>query len=145
MARTSRSSPIEQVSELVLKTPKIYLGMVKHFFSGTNWTKWLGALNDDKPVWFDVGYHVSGGKAYGHKYEWRCQALFDALSSTPPTTSSDSEGEATGSALRSRPSSSSAPPGARTVFPGTPPEARRPRMLYAVGASWSLGAACIGG
>jgi len=68
-----------QMEDVILKTPAVYLGMVNKYFNTGSWKKWMAALNEEVPNFFDVGYHVSGGKEYARLYEWRCKTLLEAM------------------------------------------------------------------
>jgi hypothetical protein len=69
-----------ELTDVIRKDPKIYLGMVKHFFSSKNWQGWIAGVNKNPAEWIEVGYHISGSRNfYGKLYEWRCQTLLDAM------------------------------------------------------------------
>lgn len=68
-----------QMEKVILDTPEVYLGMVKKYFNTGSWKNWMAALNEEVPNFFDVGWHVSGGKEYGRLYEWRCKTLLEAI------------------------------------------------------------------
>jgi hypothetical protein len=80
LAKKSDELTDAELSKAVCENPKVYLPMVKHFFSTKLWQGWLAGLNNDPPGFLDVGWHISGSKDdYGKLYEWRCQTLLAAI------------------------------------------------------------------
>ncbi len=82
-----------ELENLILTNPAVYLGMVNKYFHAGNWKVYMANLDAAEPKdvckaswpchgqspWFNIGYHVSGGKAYAELYEWRTTTLYEHL------------------------------------------------------------------
>ena len=87
----------DELEKIILTTPAVYFGMVKNFFNSGYWKTWVANLEASEPtdvctkaskgkwpcigqsVYFNIGFHVSGGKAYAQLYEWRTSKLLEAM------------------------------------------------------------------
>jgi hypothetical protein len=70
----------EDLDAAVLKTPAVYLGMVKAFFQAPHMAAAFAKVNQPTPVWAPTGTGVSGSSAYGNGlYTTRCRALYQAM------------------------------------------------------------------